>query len=247
MAACGTALLVAVLSPGAHADEWNRKTYLTFSGPVEMPGVTLPAGTYTFELADPDAAHHVIRVTQKDTNRHMGLFMAIPMDRVEAPESPVIMFTERPKGAPEAIQAWFYPGERTGEEFVYPPAQAARIAAANGTTVLASNGADRNARESESDRMAAMKHWTIGRVDGRGELKGELKKDQRVAPPPSSAAASNVPQSVGTSGTGEQTPRTHARSLPRTASDLTAVELWSGLCFAGAFAIRRVRHSRQQR
>src|SRR4051794_843180 len=48
---CGAAALVAFLAPGAHADEWNKRTYLTFSGPVQIPGATLPAGTYTFEIA----------------------------------------------------------------------------------------------------------------------------------------------------------------------------------------------------
>jgi hypothetical protein len=90
--------------------------------------------------------------------------------------------------------------------------------------------------------MAAMKRWTIGRVDGRGEL----KNDQRVAPPPSSPAAASAPQSVGTSGTVERSAPAERRSLPRTASDLTAVELLSGLAFAGALAVRRVRGRARQ-
>src|ERR1035441_6043392 len=48
------ALMGVVFSPGAKADDWNRKTVMTFSGPVEIPGVhlvgwaVLPAGTYVF-------------------------------------------------------------------------------------------------------------------------------------------------------------------------------------------------------
>ena len=50
------ALLGAMLLPGARADDWNQKTVMTFSGPVEIPGVhlkgwgALPAGTYVFKL-----------------------------------------------------------------------------------------------------------------------------------------------------------------------------------------------------
>jgi hypothetical protein len=240
---CSTAVLVALLSPGAHADEWNKRTYLTFSGPVEMPGVTLPAGTYTFELADPNAARHVIRVSQKETNKHIGLFMAIPMDRPEPPESNVIMFAERPAGSPQAVQAWFYPGDRTGEEFVYPRTQAARIAKANKTAVLATADA-RSARrsESESDRMAAMKNSTIGRVDERGEM----KSDDRVAHP-SPKVASSGSSSVGTTGASVDRDRSHRRSLPRTASSLPAVELLSVFALAGAFAVRRFRRLVQER
>ena len=49
---CGTALLAVCLAPAGHADEWTKLTYFTFSAPVDMPGMTLPAGTYRFELAD---------------------------------------------------------------------------------------------------------------------------------------------------------------------------------------------------
>ena len=34
------------------ADDYNKKTRLTFSQPVEIPGKVLPAGTYIFRLAD---------------------------------------------------------------------------------------------------------------------------------------------------------------------------------------------------
>src|SRR5215510_13944857 len=105
---CGAIALTAFLAPSAHADEWNKRTYLTFSGPVQIPGATLPAGTYTFELANPDTIRHVIRVSEKDTNRPMALFMTIPNERVEAPDDNLIMFAERPAGSPPAIQVWFY-------------------------------------------------------------------------------------------------------------------------------------------
>jgi hypothetical protein len=47
--------LCAFVVPTATADDWNNKTTITFSGPVEVPGVgaqALPAGTYVFKLKD---------------------------------------------------------------------------------------------------------------------------------------------------------------------------------------------------
>ncbi len=38
---CGAAILAACLAPAAHADEWTKLTYFTFSAPVEMPGMVL--------------------------------------------------------------------------------------------------------------------------------------------------------------------------------------------------------------
>lgn len=103
---CGAAALVAFLAPGAHADEWNKLTYLTFSGPVQIPGATLPAGTYAFEIANPDTTRHVIRVSEKDSGKHIGLFMTIPNNRMDPPNDNLVMFAERPAGAPQAIQVW---------------------------------------------------------------------------------------------------------------------------------------------
>jgi hypothetical protein len=169
---CGALALTAFLAPGAHADEWNKRTFLTFSGPVQIPGATLPAGTYTFEIANPDTTRHVIRVSEKDTNKPLGLFMTIPADRMDPPDDNLIMFAERPAGSPQAIQMWFYPGDRIGEEFVYPKSQAVAIAKANRTPVLATDDSG-NANTSESERMTAMKGARIGRVDENGQMKSD--------------------------------------------------------------------------
>ena len=61
---CGAAILAACLAPAAHADEWTKLTYFTFSAPVEVPGMVLPAGSYKFELADPDSTRRVVRISE---------------------------------------------------------------------------------------------------------------------------------------------------------------------------------------
>jgi hypothetical protein len=171
---CGVAALTALVAAGAHADEWNKRTYLTFSGPVQIPGATLPAGTYTFELANPDTTRHVIRVSEKDTNKPVALFMTIAASRMEPPDDNLIMFAERPAGSPPAIQMWFYPGDRLGEEFVYPKSQAMALAKANHDTVLATDESS-NANASEADRMASMKDAKVGRVDENGRMTDDSK------------------------------------------------------------------------
>ena len=47
---CCAAALTAMTAPLATAQttQWSKKTFLTFSGPVQIPGKTLAAGTYTF-------------------------------------------------------------------------------------------------------------------------------------------------------------------------------------------------------
>jgi hypothetical protein len=137
---CGAAVLAACLAPAAHADEWTKLTYFTFSAPVEMPGMVLPAGSYKFELADPDATRRVVRISEKEGGKIYGIFLSIPDQKLEPSDKPIVMFKETPAGAPEAVKAWFYPGETTGYEFVYPHDQALKIAKAAHASVLTAKG-----------------------------------------------------------------------------------------------------------
>jgi hypothetical protein len=250
-----SAAIVLSFAVGANADEWNKRTFLTFSGPVEVPGATLRAGTYTFELADPDSSRHIIRVSEKDTNKPIALFMTIPTERAEAPSENVVMFAERPAGAPQAVQAWFYPGNRTGEEFVYPRTQAAKIAKANRRPVLAT--ADREDKGTETERMKAMRSSEVGRVNERGEMTNDTSSRSRAAAgqsdrstsPSSSAtstsadrtAASAQQSTPSTSNDPNAASRTPRRHLPQTASNLALFEMLSGGALALALTIRRVR------
>src|SRR5271154_275632 len=86
---------VLALSPGARADEWNQKTVFTFSGPVEIPGQILPAGTYVFKLANSQSNRHIVQVFNKSENHIFGTFLAIPDYRLRPSDKPIIKFEER--------------------------------------------------------------------------------------------------------------------------------------------------------
>ena len=121
--------------PRATADEWDQKTIFTFSGPVEIPGQTLPAGTYVFKLADSSSDRNVVQVFSKDEKHLYGTFLSISDQRLRPAGKPIITFDERTAGSPEAVRAWFYPGENFGHEFVYPKPKAVALAKANNTPV----------------------------------------------------------------------------------------------------------------
>ena len=111
--------LLGGLIPLASADEWDQKTTVTFSGPVEIPGQVLQAGTYVFKLADSQSTEDVVQVYSADEKHLYGSFLSIAEQRQEPTDSPVVTFEENAAGAPEAVKAWFYPGEEIGHEFVY--------------------------------------------------------------------------------------------------------------------------------
>ena len=54
---------------------------ITFRGPMKMPGIMLPAGTYVFKLADFDPDRNIVQVCNKDENHLYGTFPAIPDSR----------------------------------------------------------------------------------------------------------------------------------------------------------------------
>lgn len=128
-------LAAVVLLPGARASERDQKTVLTFSGPVEIPGQILPAGTYVFRLADSSSNRHIVQVFNEDENRVFGTFLAIPDYRLRPSEKTIIRFEERTAGSPQAIKGWFYPGRTDGHEFVYPKTEAIALARVNHTPV----------------------------------------------------------------------------------------------------------------
>src|SRR5450755_1158216 len=139
---CCIAVMGAVLAPRARADDWNRKTTMTFSGPVEIPGVhlkgwgILPAGTYVFKILDSMSDRHIVQIFNADETEIYATILAIPNYRLKATDKTVVTFTERPAGEPEALRAWFYPGRNWGEEFVYPKARAIVLAKSSNIPVL---------------------------------------------------------------------------------------------------------------
>jgi hypothetical protein len=117
--------------PQASADDTNNKTKVTFSAPVEVPGVgaqILPAGTYWFKLLDSPSDRHIVQIFNEKQDHIFTTILAIPNYRARATGKTVMTFKERAEGEPQAIRTWFYPGRRVGEEFVYPKAKALELA-----------------------------------------------------------------------------------------------------------------------
>src|SRR5689334_8156094 len=93
---CFVALAAAVFAPIANADDWNRKTVVTFSGPVAIPGLhltgfgVLPAGTYVFKILDSQTNRHIVQIFSKDEKTVYATILAIPNYRLRATDKTVI-------------------------------------------------------------------------------------------------------------------------------------------------------------
>ena len=218
------ALTAVALAPSARADEYNNKTVVTFSGPVEIPGVhlkgwgVLPAGTYVFKLVDSQSDRHIVQIFSADEKTVYATILAIPNFRLKATGKTVITFRERPAGQPEALRAWFYPGKNWGEEFVYHKSVAIELAKSTNTTVLTTPAEIPVEVETiqavDEPVIAQLREAPVEAVQPTGEV---VELAQVVTPPP--------PDQV-------------AEVLPATASNLPLIALFGLLALGGAFLLR---------
>lgn len=224
---CGLALLGGIFAPGVKADDWNRKTTITFSAPVEIPGVhlkgwgVLPAGTYVFKIFDSQSDRHIVQISNKDETTIYATILAIPNYRLKTTDKTVMTFRERAAGQPEALRAWFYPGRNSGEEFVYPKSKAMELAKSEHTTVLYTT-AEIPAEVAEptvyEPLVAQLKETTVMAASPAGE---EVELAQAVTPPPAEVAAP---------------------VLPATASLMPLMGLLGLLALGAAFIVRSAAH-----
>jgi hypothetical protein len=105
--------------PQGRADEWDKKTIVTVKEAIQVPGKVLPAGTYVFKLLNTND-RTLVGIYSADETHLITTVQGISDSRTETPDKSILQFEERPSGQPEALKAWFYPGENDGVAFVYP-------------------------------------------------------------------------------------------------------------------------------
>jgi len=170
---CAGLFLAGVPASGsAQGSPNNNSVYFTFSQPVTLPQVTLPAGRYLFELANLDGNRNVVVVYSGDRLKHLATLMTIPTLRADFPNDAEVRFMETAANTPRAIRTWWYPGQRTGWEFIYPREQAMTLAKNARQPVLTTAS---NATSEE------MKTAALARVDREGQQTTVADNENRGA------------------------------------------------------------------
>jgi hypothetical protein len=226
--------LLGAFSPSASASELNRKTTITFSGPVEIPGVhlqgygVLPAGTYVFKILDSNSSRDIVQIFSKDELTVYATILAIPNYRLKATDKTVITFRERPAGQPEALRAWFYPGRTWGEEFVYPKARAIVLAKETHTAVLFTEAeivpeVTVAIKTPAEPVVVALEKAPVMAIQPTGQ---EVQLAQVVTPPPAEVLLAQ-----------NDSPAAAPATLPATASTLPLIAFFGLLALAGAVTL----------
>jgi hypothetical protein len=213
--------LALAFTPKVKADEFNEKTFVTFSEPVEVPGVgaqILPAGRYMIKLLDSQNDRDVVQIFSPDGLHLYTTILAIPDSRLKPTDKTVLTFHERGEGQPEALKVWFYPGRLWGEEFVYPKKRAIELAKIVKEPVLAMP-----IEVAEVVPVETLRTLPVTAIQPTGE---EVPVAAVVQAPPAEVAATPTPA-----------PTEIAQALPHTASSLPLFALAGVLSLFAGFGL----------
>lgn len=249
-----------LMTGAANADAWNKKTIVTISQSIEVPGAVLAPGKYVFKLVNSDSNRHIVQIMNDREDHVYTTNLAFAKERMDPPDKTVLTFYEMPGGAPEPIRAWFYPGDTIGQEFAYPKTRADQIAQATHQHVPVLSASNQPAAS------VAAPVETPAPVEARAaEPSAEPapttvpESEQPVtAPAPSSEAAAAEPQpdaepappyAEDQAATPPATPSNTAPAepkMPQTASNTAAIGLIGLGCFGIAASLRMARSARSR-
>ena len=126
--------LSGLIAGTTRASEVDQAIKVNFSQPVQIPGQTLPAGTYYFSIIN-TSDRETVQISNEDRTRTIALIQTINRERPEWEHGGTAFTLALGKGVePAAVIAWFYPGRTTGHEFVYPKQDEKELAMATQAT-----------------------------------------------------------------------------------------------------------------
>ncbi|WP_155121620.1 hypothetical protein [Bryobacter aggregatus] len=209
--------LAVALSPALQADEWNKKTIITISEAMQIPGKVLPAGKYVLKLVESQSNRHIVQIMNEREDHVEATLIAIPNYRLQPTGNSSFGFWETPAGTPKALRSWFYPGDNFGQEFAYPKDFAATLNASNREKVPMLN-----------EESSATTEVATAAVPAEAPApEAAPAPAQVVAPETETTVAAAAPAPVSVTEAPERT------TLPTTASPLAAIAL-GGLLMVSA-------------
>jgi len=212
------------------AGDWTKRTEVTLGQPVIVAGVpvvTLEPGKYVFRLVNSESDRHIVQVFNEREDKLYTTVLAIANYRLDPKDKTTLTFYETPEGNPVALHAWFFPGDRFGQEFVYPKGLAAKVARETGEKVLATPA------ETETELAAA----PVVEVNKEGEEKPI--EEAYVAPAaPVETAAPTETEVAAAEPLPLFTYEPGPAPLPATASPLYGAGLAGALLLAAGIGLR---------
>ena len=237
--------LAVAFSPALNADVWNKKTLITTTESLQIPGKLLPPGKYVLKLVESQSNRHIVQVMNEAEDKVEATIIAIPNYRLQPTGNTRFGFWETPAGTPRALRSWFYPGDNFGQEFAYPKSFATSISASNKDTVPVLNE-DSGTTTQVATRSAvtepAPAAVEVAKVETTPEPTPVPTPSVAVVsdptPTPTPVAANNADQSTVTpSNASNQNSGMNSNRLPATASSLPLIALGGLLMLSAGLSL----------
>ena len=116
--ACGTVALGLAVATSGGAWSVSHENNLTFNRPVALPGVVLPAGSYSFDVASTSSLDVVLVRDKARKRRPWGSPNSVQRP-AHMSKTAAITFGEAQANEPPPIATWYEIGDALGHEFRY--------------------------------------------------------------------------------------------------------------------------------
>ncbi len=222
--ACGVALALGVVAFRAKADQWDKRTILTVSQPIQITDrVLLDPGQYVLRLLDSQSDRHVVQIFNADQTRIINTVIAMPAYHQNVKGHTEFRFYETPPGYAKALKMWYYPGDNFGQEFAYPK-QLYALTASTKTTETETQTAENTQQQEETPAPAVQE-----------EAQNNNTEEQQTTEMAQNTPPAEQPQPEETPA-----PAPQPQQLPSTATPYPAIGL-AGLAFMGLYGLLRFR------
>jgi hypothetical protein len=122
------AVLAVGLAAAVRADVApDKKSTLTITTPVEVPGAVLDPGTYVVKLVDTQSNRNIVAFTSADERRVFATAIATPHVAADDSHRSTFVFYAVPEGSTKVLRTWFASNDRYGQDFVYPAERASAL------------------------------------------------------------------------------------------------------------------------
>jgi hypothetical protein len=138
------AMAVNALFQEPYSTEWNKKSTFTTDKQIEFPGIVLEPGTYVIRVKESGEKRSTVEILNRNEKQILATLLAVTDHRQRPDDNSEFVYFNATARSPQAVRTWFYTGDLTGLEFVYPRSRAKLIAKANDDHVMASNSGSRD-------------------------------------------------------------------------------------------------------
>ena len=215
-------LSVALAAPPTQPETFHVATQ------TKVPGLTLKPGNYTIRVVDRLSDRVIVRIDGANGGDHTT-FIGLNNSSIAKPTSPGIVPWTGSDDNASYVRGWYFPSSASVVEFVYPKAEAVKIAQQTDSKVPAIDPASEGRvadKDLSKDDMELVTLWLLSSTEVSGSGAAPAIKAERYK-----QVASVRP------------PRPAISALPHTASQQPVVWMVGGMALLGALGLGRIRRA----